>query len=73
MPVKAWTPSEFNRQCEGRRVAQASNALPFNDTTDFDDARRGFLRKLDPCIVKNAEGRVVWDNSSYGFLAGDAP
>jgi len=54
-------------------VAQASNALPFNDTTDFDDARRGFLRKLDPCIVKNAHGRVVWDNSSYAFLAGEAP
>jgi alkyl sulfatase BDS1-like metallo-beta-lactamase superfamily hydrolase len=48
-------------------------ALPFNDTADFDDARRGFIGRLEPCIVRAADGRVVWDNESYRFLDGPAP
>lgn len=47
--------------------------LPFDDTTDFEDADRGFLAALAPCIITAADGRVVWDNDSYGFLAGGAP
>ena len=26
-----------------------------------------------PCIVRAADGRVVWDNESYGFLDGPSP
>ena len=49
-------------------------ALPFDDTQDFEDARRGFIGRLDPCIVHAADGRVVWDNESYrAFLDGPAP
>ncbi len=47
--------------------------LPFNDTADFDDADRGFIAALEPCVVKAADGRVVWDNDSYAFVTGDAP
>jgi alkyl sulfatase BDS1-like metallo-beta-lactamase superfamily hydrolase len=47
--------------------------LRFDDTADFDDARRGLIGRLEPCIVKDAEGRVVWDNTSYAFLDGPAP
>jgi len=47
--------------------------LPFDDTTDFDSARRGLIGRLEPCVVKAADGRVVWDNSSYAFLDGSAP
>ncbi|OBI29818.1 MBL fold metallo-hydrolase [Mycolicibacter terrae] len=47
--------------------------LPFGDTTDFEDADRGFIAALAPCVITAADGRVVWDNDSYGFLAGDAP
>lgn len=49
------------------------DALPFADTRDFADADRGFLGALEPCVVTAADGKVVWDNDSYGFLAGDAP
>jgi alkyl sulfatase BDS1-like metallo-beta-lactamase superfamily hydrolase len=49
------------------------NSLPFSDTADFDDADRGFIGALEPCVVKAADGRVVWDNDVYGFLAGEAP
>ncbi|MFN6548914.1 alkyl/aryl-sulfatase [Mycolicibacterium septicum] len=47
--------------------------LPFEDTRDFEDADRGFIGALDPCVVKAADGRVVWDNDAYSFLEGDAP
>lgn len=47
--------------------------LPFEDTQDFDDAHRGLIATLDPCVIRAADGRVVWDNDSYSFLAGEAP
>lgn len=47
--------------------------LPFDDTTDFEDADRGFIAALTPCVITAADGRVVWDNDSYAFLAGDPP
>ncbi|MDT5324910.1 MAG: linear primary-alkylsulfatase [Mycobacterium sp.] len=47
--------------------------LPFDDTRDFADADRGFIAALEPCVVKAADGRVVWDNDVYAFLSGDAP
>jgi alkyl sulfatase BDS1-like metallo-beta-lactamase superfamily hydrolase len=47
-------------------------SLPMHDEQDFTDARRGFLGALEPGIVRDAEGRVVWDNDSYAFLVGDA-
>ncbi len=40
---------------------------------DFADADKGFIAALTPGVVKNAEGKVVWDNDAYGFLKGDAP
>jgi alkyl sulfatase BDS1-like metallo-beta-lactamase superfamily hydrolase len=48
-------------------------ALPLDETTDFDDADRGFISALSPCVIKAADGRVVWDNDAYAFLSGDAP
>jgi alkyl sulfatase BDS1-like metallo-beta-lactamase superfamily hydrolase len=53
--------------------AERLSALPLDDTRDFEDADRGFIGALEPCVVTAADGRVVWDNDSYGFLAGDAP
>ncbi|MFN8520354.1 MAG: alkyl sulfatase dimerization domain-containing protein [Chloroflexota bacterium] len=50
-----------------------ATSLPFDDTTDFEDARRGLIGRLEPCVVRAADGRVVWDNSSYAFLDGDVP
>ena len=35
-------------------------ALPFSDTSDFDDASRGFLGTLENARIANAQGRVVW-------------
>jgi alkyl sulfatase BDS1-like metallo-beta-lactamase superfamily hydrolase len=48
-------------------------SLPFDDTADFEDAMRGRIGRLEPCVVKADDGRTVWDNSSYAFLEGEAP
>ncbi|KDE99612.1 alkyl sulfatase [Mycolicibacterium aromaticivorans JS19b1 = JCM 16368] len=53
--------------------AEHLESLPFEDTADFEAADRGFIAALTPCVVKAADGRVVWDNDAYGFLNGDAP
>ena len=49
------------------------SALPFEDTTDFDDAEKGLIGSLQPCVVRAENGRVVWDNDSYGFLQAECP
>ncbi len=53
--------------------AHRAHSLPDHDTTDFDNADRGFIAALSPCVVKAADGRVVWDNDVYAFLDGPAP
>ncbi len=45
--------------------------LPFSDTADFDDARRGLLEPFEG-VIANAEGREVWNRRAYDFLDGKA-
>ncbi len=52
---------------------QIRQSLPFNDTRDFDNAKRGFKGRLKPNIVKNDKDEVVWNNDVYKFLEEDAP
>jgi alkyl sulfatase BDS1-like metallo-beta-lactamase superfamily hydrolase len=54
-------------------AAHRAHALPLDDTVDFDDADRGFIAALSPCVITAADGRVVWDNDAYSFLDGTAP
>jgi len=42
--------------------------LPFGDTQDFEDARRGFVGSLPEVEIKNDRGRVVWSLRGYAFL-----
>jgi alkyl sulfatase BDS1-like metallo-beta-lactamase superfamily hydrolase len=44
-----------------------------DDDQDFEDARRGFLAALEPGVVRNDAGDVVWDNDVYAFLDEDCP
>lgn len=53
--------------------AHRDHVLPFHDETDFADADRGFIAGQSPCVIKAADGRVVWDNDAYSFLGGPAP
>ena len=53
--------------------ARALDALPFADEGDFAAAARGFIGTLDDPRIRNADGDVVWDASTYDFVQGDAP
>ncbi len=53
--------------------AHSEGTLPFHDITDFENADRGFIAALSPCVISAADGRVVWDNDVYSFLGGPAP
>ena len=48
-------------------------AADFGDRADFVSSDRGFLGTIDPMVIKAADGRVVWDMDSWGFLDGDCP
>lgn len=48
-------------------------ALPFEDTTDFENADRGFVAALSPAVVTGADGGLVYDNDAYAFLKADCP
>jgi len=50
-----------------------TTGFPFHDRTDFEDADRGFVGALEPCVVTDATGRVVWDNDAYAFLDAECP
>ncbi|WP_194820021.1 alkyl/aryl-sulfatase [Nocardia sp. XZ_19_385] len=52
---------------------QLAKTLPFDDTRDFADTDRGFVAALEPDVVKDANGKVVWDNDSYSFIRGTCP
>lgn len=55
------------------RNTQVDRSLPFSDVQDFDDVDRGFIAALEPGIVRNTDGHVVWDSDSYAFLDDDCP
>ncbi|MFG2613975.1 alkyl/aryl-sulfatase [Streptomyces anulatus] len=45
--------------------------LDWDDTSDRADATRGLIDKLEPCVIRNEAGRVVWDNDRWDFLNKD--
>jgi alkyl sulfatase BDS1-like metallo-beta-lactamase superfamily hydrolase len=50
------------------------DTLPFDDTADFDDAKRGLLVRPDTLTIKDANGTVVWDLEDYKkYIADDKP
>ncbi len=53
-----------------RRVLEtAAGALPFEDTTDFEDAQRGLIAPLpDGGRISNVAGAVVWDVSGHDWV-----
>lgn len=47
--------------------------LDWSDRTDDEATRRGFIATIDPCIIRNDQGEVIWDNERWSFLLRDAP
>jgi alkyl sulfatase BDS1-like metallo-beta-lactamase superfamily hydrolase len=66
--LRAWmAPIWLSATTKGAAVAS------FEDRQDFEDAERGRIDALDPCVVRAADGRVVWDLTAYAYLDGECP
>ncbi|WTL18631.1 alkyl sulfatase dimerization domain-containing protein [Streptomyces sp. NBC_01506] len=53
--------------------AALKTRLPFDDTQDMEDARRGFMGTASDNLITDSGGRAVWDLNAYGFLDRDCP
>jgi alkyl sulfatase BDS1-like metallo-beta-lactamase superfamily hydrolase len=56
-----------------RANAEVASSLPFHDRRSFENAARGFIATIEPMTIRRAGGQAVYDLSTSGFLAGDAP
>lgn len=41
------------------------------DRTDFDNANRGFIARLEPAVISGKNGSVAYDADSFDFLKGE--
>jgi alkyl sulfatase BDS1-like metallo-beta-lactamase superfamily hydrolase len=63
---------------EATEATKAANAatlgyLPFDDKTDFENARRGFIATLEDPVIKTKDGTLVYDTSLYNFMDVEPP
>src|SRR6201990_1364346 len=74
-PATGERPIESPKDASAAVIAQHAatlKALPFADTRDFDDAKRGFLGTIENARIANPPGRGVWSLEPYGLLSAEA-
>lgn len=54
-------------------ATKAANArllerLPFSDTFDFDNAKKGLVAPLPSEMIQGRAGNLIWDPTRYGFI-----
>lgn len=57
-------PSEFTLEI----LKQARSSLPFSDTRDFDEEKKGFIAAPDSWKIMANAGNVAWDMERYKFF-----
>ena len=74
-PVLAQSPQTPKDATEATKAANAEllQQLPFDDTSDFDDAKRGLIAPLPPEVIQGQGGNPIWDPQKYGFITEGAP
>ncbi len=50
-----------------------SVTLPTEDGRDADFAQRGFIATRADPVIRNAQGKPVWNTAAYQFISGPAP
>ncbi|MGV3512555.1 MAG: alkyl/aryl-sulfatase [Novosphingobium sp.] len=68
-PALADIPAEATQKANSAAVTE----LPMTDRQDFDFAMRGFVATLEDPIIRDADGKPVWDTAAFAFAKGDAP
>ncbi len=49
-------------------MAQLLQQLPFDDTSDFDDAKRGLIAPLPSEMIQGQSGNAIWNPQQYNFI-----
>lgn len=52
-------------------LAEARERLPFSDTRDFEENRKGLIAEMPDKTIMADAGHVAWDMESFGFLDED--
>jgi alkyl sulfatase BDS1-like metallo-beta-lactamase superfamily hydrolase len=52
---------------------EATETLPFADTRDFANVTRGLIAAHDRTPIKDDQGAVIWEFTTYAFMKGEAP
>lgn len=73
LPILAGQAAQDASKHTKAKNAQVLQQLPFHDTTDFENAKRGFITTLEDPVIRNENGSVAYDISKFEFLEGDAP
>jgi alkyl sulfatase BDS1-like metallo-beta-lactamase superfamily hydrolase len=47
--------------------------LPFDDTSDFDNAKRGLISPLPNAMIQGQSGNAIWNPQQYSFITEGAP
>jgi alkyl sulfatase BDS1-like metallo-beta-lactamase superfamily hydrolase len=55
------------------RNEEVAATLPLKDRQAFADAAKGFLGSIEPPIIRDNHGRVIWDLTRYNFLDSESP
>jgi len=53
---------------EANRAISEHTHLDWEDREDWEAAQKGFIARLDPPLIKDSQGRTVWDLDQYSFL-----
>ena len=61
---KGKAPSKFTTDI----LKQAKTALPFSDTRDFDEQKRGLIAEMKDMKIMADGGHVAWDMQEFQFL-----
>src|SRR5690606_4667033 len=63
---------------DATEVTKAANdrlldQLPFSDTSDFENAKRGLIAPLPTEMIQGQGGNRIWNPEQYGFITEGAP
>ncbi len=64
---KGKAPSKFTQEI----LKKAKDSLPFSDTRDFDEQKKGLIAPMKELQIKADAGHVAWDMQRFQFLDQD--
>ena len=73
VPICAAPPEGIATEATKAANAKVAAELPIADQTDFENARRGFLAKIEADKILNEDGSLAWDSRQFDFIDGAAP